>query len=267
MLNRLSFDVEDWYHSLDPEPDNWRRYESRVEGSTRLILDLLEAARVRATFFVLGDVARLHPALVREIHARGHEVASHGMEHRFVYRQTPAEFRADVGASLDLLGSLTGAAVRGYRAPYFSITQASLWALPILSELGVRYDSSIFPVINHRYGIPGAPRTPHRVDGGLLEVPVATLRIGRVNVPCGGGVYFRILPYPLLRAALRALNRRGEEFVFYLHPWECDPGQPRISAPAALRVRHYWGLARTAEKLRRLLDDFPFAPLGGLVGS
>jgi polysaccharide deacetylase family protein (PEP-CTERM system associated) len=261
-LNRLTFDVEDWYHSLDPEPTRWTRYESRVVGSTLRILDLLDIGAVKATFFALGHVAKTQPDLIREIHHRGHEVASHGMAHRFVYDQAADEFRRDVATSIEILTAITGTVVRGYRAPYFSITARSLWALDILHSLGIIYDSSIFPVINHRYGIPTAPRTTYRLENGMVEYPVATVPLGRTNLPVGGGIYFRILPYRALRRALRSLNNRGEEFVFYLHPWECDPAQPRLPVPISLGVRHYWALGRTLDKLASLLTDFRFAPLG-----
>ena len=265
-MNSLSCDVEDWYHPLDPEPSRWDRYEDRIIGSTQRILEILDAAKTRATFFVLGYVAMRHPKLVVEIDAAGHEVASHGMFHRFVYQQTPDEFESDVAQSLDLLQSITGKSVVGYRAPYFSITKESLWALPILKKLGIRYDSSVFPVFNHRYGIPGACRTTHTTEAGLIEVPLATYPIGRLNIPCGGGVYFRVIPYRLIRRWFRRLGERGEQVVFYLHPWECDPGHPVLPVTWSLRVRHYWALDKTATKLARLVREFEFAPIRETLG-
>ncbi len=254
----LTVDVEDWYHPLDPDPAAWPGREDRVRRSTGRLLELFAQAGATATFFVLGDVARRHPGLVREIAGAGHEVASHGMLHRFVYRQSPAEFEADVRGSRDLLQDLAGAPVVGYRAPYFSITRRTPWALGVLRGLGFRYDASIHPVHNHRYGIPDAPRLPHRTAEGLLEIPPSTFPLAGVNVPCGGGAYFRLVPYAATEAMLRRLERAGEPIVFYLHPWEVDPGQPRVAAPAGLRLRHYWALDRTEARLRRLLATFRF---------
>ncbi len=256
----LTFDVEDWYHPLDPEPAHWPGYEDRVSTSTRRLLEILDEAATRATFFILGDVAERHPELVVEIHEAGHEVASHGHHHRFVYRQTPAAFEADVRRSLEHLSGLVPQPILGYRAPCFSITEASRWALPVLRRLGLRYDASIFPAYNHRYGVPGAPRTIHPLPEGLVEMPPATYRRLGVNVPCGGGAYFRLLPYGLTRRMLRRIEDAGEAIVFYLHPWEVDPEQPRLGAPAPLRLRHYAALDRTADRLRALLREFRFGP-------
>lgn len=262
----MTVDVEDWYHPLEPDPARWGGCEDRVEGSTRRLLEVFADAGTLATFFVLGDVARRHPALVREIAAAGHEVASHGMLHRFVYRQTPAEFADDVRRSRDLLADLSGAPVVGYRAPYFSITRRSPWALGVLRELGFTYDASVHPVLNHRYGIPGAPRLPHRTAEGLLEIPPSTFRLPpRVNVPCGGGAYFRLLPYAVTERMLARLERAGERIVFYLHPWEVDPGHPRVPLPAGLRVRHYHALDRAEDRLRRLVRRFSFGSVRGVL--
>ena len=265
--NVLTFDVEDWYHPVDPDPETWCQYEDRIADSVGVVLDVLDAANTHATFFVLGHVAELHPEVVEQIARKGHEVATHGSRHEFVYRQAPEEFEEDVRASIELLESITGDRVLGYRAPYFSITKDSLWALPTLRRLGLQYDSSIFPVHNHRYGIPDAPRLPHETDVGPFEIPLSTYPVGRMNIPCCGGAYFRILPYGVTRRLLRGIQRRGEPIVFYLHPWECDPGQPRESMALGLRIRHYWGLHRTADKLRRLLGDFVFCPVREALGT
>lgn len=254
----LTIDVEDWFHSLEPEPRRWEGFEDRIQESVDCVLDLLAEQETHATFFVLGDVALRHPFLVEKIARQGHEVASHGCEHRLVYRQNPEEFAVDVRRSMELLAAITGRKVLGYRAPYFSITRDSLWALGVLSELGLQYDSSIFPVINHRYGIPSAPRLAYQTAEGLLEIPPSTCRVAGCNIPCAGGVYFRIFPYAATHRLLSRLKVRGEPIVFYLHPWELDAKHPRIKVPPALRVRHYWGLSRTADKLRRLLHDFRF---------
>lgn len=260
-MNIMTIDVENWYHSLDENPANWKKYEDRIVPAVDQLLQMLEATGNKATFFVLGDVAESHPDLILKIHRAGHEVASHGYHHQFVYRQSPAEFEADVRRSLSLLASIVGQPVLGYRAPYFSITKRTPWALPILRKLGLAYDSSVFPVLNHRYGILDAPRLPYRTGEGLLEAPLSTYPLGRVNIPCAGGVYFRFLPYGLLSKLLHRLNHRGEIIVFYLHPWELDARQPRSvlkPLPASLKLRHYWQLDKTAGKFSRLLCNFNF---------
>jgi len=257
-MNAVTVDVEDWYHCLEADPNKWADFEDRVVASTRRCLDLFEQCDTRATFYVLGDVSTRHPELVAEIDAAGHEIGSHGSSHRFVYDQSEAEFESDVSASLQCLRGIVDQPVESYRAPYFSITKRSLWALPILQKLGIRFDSSIFPVLNHRYGIPTAQRLPHEIADDLLELPITTFRMGALNVPCGGGVYFRFLPYRTSRWIFEHLNERQEPVVFYLHPWELDPGQPRLPVPRGLRLRHYWDLDNTESKLRRLLTDMSF---------
>jgi polysaccharide deacetylase family protein (PEP-CTERM system associated) len=266
-VNVMTIDVEDWYHPLIEDDTQWASCEDRVVDSTRRVLDLLDQAGVCATFFVLGYVADRHPDLVREIARRGHEVGSHGYHHRFAYRQTPAEFEADVTRSLITLRAIVDQPVNCYRAPYFSITDRSRWALDVLARLGVRVDSSIFPVHNHRYGIPSAPRHPHEHPNGILEVPPTTLRLAGVNVPVGGGAYFRILPFALLRRAYQRVNREGLPIVFYLHPWEVDPHHPRVRLPLALRWRHYHGLKETELRMRELLRQFPFRPIRDVMAS
>jgi len=261
----LTIDVEDWYHCLDSNPHNWHRFEDRVVHAVHLVLDVLRQADTRATFFVLGCVAQRHPALIAQLHDLGHEIACHGYDHQFIYRQSPQEFERDVARSVALLSSIIRQPVLGYRAPYFSITRESLWALPVLKKLGIRYDSSIFPVVNHRYGIPTAPRLLHEVYPGLTEVPVSTYPFVNMNIPCAGGVYFRFLPYRVIRGLFRALSRRGESIVFYLHPWELDAGQPRADVQFFLKTRHYWGLASTADKLSRLLHDFRFGTIKSML--
>ena len=254
----LTIDVEDWYHCLDGESENWTQYEDRVTNSTRYVIDLLEEMGSSATFFVLGDVAKRHPDLVSEIADRGNEVASHGWNHEFVYHQDPSSFLEDVQKSLNLLQDITGQPIFGYRAPYFSITRHSLWALSVLQELGLAYDSSIFPIFNHRYGIPNAPRVSYQLLNGFRELPPATAPVGKVNLPYGGGIYFRFIPWRLLFKFCQAAERRSEKMVFYLHPWEMDPGQPKMQLPVGLRLRHYWSLSQTASKLRSLLGTFQF---------
>ena len=267
IVNALTVDLEDYFHvsalaASIPRAD-WDRCTSRVERNTARLLELFADHGVRATWFVLGWVAERYPQLVRAVAAAGHEVACHGYSHRLVYEQSPAEFRAETLRAKALLEDQAGQAVVGYRAASYSVTAASLWALDILAEAGFGYDSSIFPVRHDRYGIPGFERWPHvlRTPAGhpLVEFPLTTWRIAGVDVPIAGGGYFRLYPYALTRAGLGAVNRRdGQAFVFYLHPWEIDPGQPRVRASRLSTFRHYNNLDRCEARLERLLGDFAF---------
>lgn len=261
-INAMTVDVEDYYQVSAFEPhvrrEDWDRYESRVERNTDRVLELFAAHNVRATFFVLGVVARRYPALVRRIVQGGHELASHGFAHVRVTQQQREEFRADVTRTKKLLEDLGGVAVRGYRAASYSIGADNLWALDVLAQTGHEYSSSIYPIRHDLYGMPGAPRFAFRPNAALVEVPVTTVELLHQRLPCGGGGYFRLMPYRLSRWAVRRVNRRdGQACVFYFHPWEIDPAQPR---PANLglktRVRHYLNLARMEPRLERLLCDF-----------
>lgn len=272
--NALTIDVEDYYHVSAFESvvrfEDWDAYEGRIHQNTLKLLDLLAAAGVTATFFVLGWVAEHHPALVKAIHAAGHEVASHGYRHRLLYQMTPPEFREDTERSKKLLEDLCGKPVIGFRAPSYSIIRTTLWCLDVLNELGFEYDSSIFPIHHDRYGIPNFPRFPHRIRAGtangVWEFPLSTVSLGNCNLPVAGGGYFRILPYAVTRWAIHRLNTIDHQpAVVYLHPWEIDPNQPRIRGPWISRVRHYANLSKTETKLRRLLRDFSFAPIGQIL--
>jgi len=273
--NALTIDLEDYYHVSAFNPHisqkEWGSRESRVERNTENLLDLLDQAGYKATFFTLGWVAETHPHLVRRVAERGHEVACHSLRHRTVYLMTPEEFREDTRRAKDLLENITGEAVRGYRAPSFSITQDSLWALTILAELGFTYDSSIFPVRHADYGIPTASRKPYRVDtpeGPVIEFPLTTLEWAGRRAPLAGGAYFRFLPYWYTRWGIRFLNRReNQPACVYLHPWELDPEQPRVSVSLTARTRHYLGLRATPGKFRNLIRDFEFCPIGTLAES
>lgn len=276
-------DVEDYFHVAALAPsiprDDWNSRESRVAANTRKLLAIFEQFGVRGTFFVLGWVAERYPHLVREIAAGGHEIACHGYSHRLVYEQPPEEFRAEALRSKKLLEDIAGCAVLGYRAASYSIVRKSLWALDILAELGFTYDSSIFPVRHDRYGIPDAPRVPHRMStpngSSIVEWPLATAKILGLSLPVAGGGYFRLLPYWLSHWGLASINRRElQPFIFYLHPWEIDPGQPRVAASLLSRFRHYTNLEKCEARLKRLLDDFRFGTvrdglekLGLLSGS
>jgi polysaccharide deacetylase family protein (PEP-CTERM system associated) len=275
-VNGFSVDVEDWYQVADFDAvvarDAWDGYESRVARNTDRVLGLLHDAGVKGTFFVLTWNAERHPDVVRRIAAAGHEIASHGYGHRLVYEQTPEEFRDDVGRAKGILEDLTGTPVLGYRAPSFSITAGSLWALDVLLDCGYRYDSSVFPVKDSLYGLPGARRFPYviRERGGarLLEFPITTTSAFGRNLPLGGGGYLRMLPYNYMRWGMRRVNAgEGEPAVVYIHPWEVDPGQPRLRTAGRRGFStHYVGLARTEAKLRRLLRDFRFAPMRDVLG-
>ena len=267
MQNALTVDVEDYFHvaalAANIRRDSWTSRESRVVANTQRLLTIFEQFDVRATFFVLGWVAERHPQLVRDIAARGHEVACHGFSHRLVYEQPRKEFLEETRRAKLFLEDITGTAVLGYRAASYSIVRRSLWALDILVDLGFAYDSSIFPVRHDLYGIPGAKRVPHRMStpGGqtIVEWPLATAEILGRRLPVAGGGYFRLLPYWLSRWGLASINRRERRpFIFYLHPWEIDPGQPRVSASWLSRVRHYTNLEKCEERLRMLLREFRF---------
>jgi polysaccharide deacetylase family protein (PEP-CTERM system associated) len=269
MLNALTIDYEDWYQGLEIPHTDWDGFADRLPEAHRRLLDLLEQTGVRATFFVLGRVAERHPELVRDLAARGHEIATHGQNHTLIYKQTPDAFRAELTRAVRVLQDLVGKPVLGHRAPFFSITRASLWAFEVLGELGLRYDSSIYPVLNYRYGIEDAERWPHPIAAGggtLLEFPISTWRLAGRNVPIAGGAYFRILPYAFTRAGLRAINRGGHPAVFYLHPWELDADHPRVRLPHRIALTHYANLGATERRLRRLLRDFRFAPMREVLG-
>lgn len=263
-VNAMTIDFEDWYQGLEIPMDRWGGFEDRMELAGRTILDLLDLAGVRATFFVLGAVAERHPHLVREVAAAGHEIATHGHSHTLVYKQSPQVFREELRRSIGVLEDLCETPVIGHRAPFFSITSDSLWALDVLAEAGIRYDSSVFPARNQRYGIPGAPRWPYRIEtraGTLHEFPISTWEVAGRRVPIAGGAYFRIWPYALTSRAFRAINRDARSAVFYLHPWEVDPDHPRVDLPHRIRLTHYVNLKATARRLERLLREFAFAPM------
>ncbi len=272
MLNAFTVDVEDYYQVSAFEScvnrQQWDIYPSRVAENTNRLLGLLDTLGVRATFFVLGWVARKCPDLAPRIVRAGHEIGSHGYWHRLVYHLTPEEFRADVVASRDVLQDQTGLPVVAYRAPSFSITRRSWWALEVLVEEGFRYDSSIYPIFHHRYGVPDAPRDIHEIQtrsGPICEFPPAVYRLGKLNVPVSGGGYFRLYPYRFTAGLLDRTNRR-RPFVFYVHPWEVDPSQPRLRAGSHHgRFRHYVNLGRTHAKLERLLTQFRFGALSDVV--
>ena len=273
--NALSVDVEEYYHAvIFGEAIKGRGlggFESRVQASIERVLTLLASADVKATFFILGEVAADHPAMIQKIAGEGHEIACHGHRHELVSRQTPQQFRADIHQAKAILEDITGEPVLGYRAPNFSIGHAQAWAYDILLEEGFRYDSSVYPIRHDRYGDRAAPRFPYEVrrngHAKLVEVPIGTTRLLGVNLPIGGGGYFRLLPLALIRRGIERVNtREGQPIVFFFHPWELDPDQPRPSMPWRHRFRHYVGLQREEAKLSRLLRDFRFSTIRRIFG-
>lgn len=262
--NAMTVDVEDYFQVSAFEPHieraEWERLPCRVEQNIDRILSLFDEKNVKATFFVLGWMAERYPEMVRRLHENGHEVASHGYEHVRVVNQTPHAFREDVQRTRKLLEDTVGAPVVGYRAASYSIGRDNLWALDELQETGHLYSSSIYPIHHDLYGMPEAPRFAfrHRDGEGILEVPVTTVHVGGRNFPCGGGGYFRLLPYAVSRWAINRVNRSdGQSAVFYFHPWEVDPEQPRQRGIGLkTRVRHYLNLTRMENRLSHLLNDF-----------
>ncbi len=271
--NCLTIDVEDYFQvnafAAHVRQNQWESFPLRVDTNTRRILDILDEYNIKATFFMLGWVAERLPLLARDIHQRGHEIACHGYGHELIYKIGPERFRHDIHRSKMLLEGQIGALVNGYRAPSYSITGKSLWALDILVEEGFTYDSSIFPVIHDTYGIPGAERFPHKLQtgaGSIMEFPLTTLPLRfagkEFRLPIAGGGYLRLLPVAIIRKGIESINvREKQPAVLYFHPWEIDPDQPRIKAGMKSTFRHYVNLHRTEKKLRHLFSNFNFSPM------
>ena len=260
--NALTVDVEDYFQVSALAPhiarDDWERIPCRIERNVDRILELFSAVGAQATFFTLGWIAERHPHVVRRIARAGHEVASHGYAHRRATEQSRDDFCRDIRSAKALLEDLLGDEVKGYRAPSFSIGGANRWAFDCIAEAGYRYSSSIYPVRHDHYGAPDAPRFAYRPHDALLEIPISTARVAAINLPAGGGGYFRLLPYAVSRSLIRSVNRDDRQAaVFYFHPWELDPGQPRVAGAGwKTRFRHYVNLHRTEPRLRKLLGDF-----------
>ncbi|MGA6826504.1 XrtA system polysaccharide deacetylase [Nitrospira sp. NS4] len=267
-VHALSFDVEEHFQVAafwsEERRRGWDHCESRVEQNVNKILALLSVHGIHATFFLLGWVALKHQSLVTAIARHGHEIASHGFGHEMITTQQPRQFREDVRKSKGILEDIIGKPVHGYRAPSFTITPKTQWALPILVEEGYLYDSSIFPVQHDRYGMPGANPRCHRIEtasGPLWEVPPSTVLMGPVRLPIAGGGYFRLYPYPVLRRLLTRAAADGHPLIMYLHPWELDPDQPRMEGSLVSRFRHYLNLRKTEARLHRLVTDFRFTSI------
>ncbi len=264
ITNAMSVDVEDYFQVSAFESNiaraDWDKLDCRVEKNTQKILEIFDQKNIKATFFTLYWVAQRYPGLIREIVNAGHELASHGMEHKRVTQQTPLEFKTDITESKKRLEDISGQAVIGYRAASYSITRDTYWALEILEQAGYQYSSSIYPIKHDLYGIPEAPRFAYKpfAASQFLEIPISTLQFGDKNYPCGGGGYFRLFPYQLSRWAINRLNVKYQQpALFYFHPWEIDPDQPRqVGISAKTRFRHYLNLSRMEQRLTNLLDDF-----------
>ncbi len=276
ITNALTLDVEDYFQvsalSGVIDPAEWEQWPRRVERNTDIFLDLFARHGVTGTFFILGWIAERHPGLVQRIQAAGHEIASHGYSHQLVYNQTPEVFREETYRSKVLLEDITGEPVTGYRAASYSITPKSRWALDILGELGFTWDSSLFPIRHDTYGMPGIPNHPYRftTEGGyeLLEFPLSTVRLAGLRVPVAGGGYFRFFPYWFSRWGLGSVNRRNQPFIFYLHPWEVDPEQPRVQGLSwTSRFRHYNNLHKCHARLDALLGTFQFGTVSRVLAE
>jgi polysaccharide deacetylase family protein (PEP-CTERM system associated) len=271
--NAMTIDVEDYFQVSAFAPhisrESWPQRECRVEGNIDRILAILEAGNAKGTFFTLGWIAERYPDMVRRIVAGGHELASHGYGHLRASDQSREQFMDDITSSKKILEDIGGQQVQGYRAPSFSIGPGNLWALDALQEAGYRYSSSIYPIAHDHYGMPDAPRFAFHPNGagGLLEVPITTVRIGQRNLPAGGGGYFRLLPYALSRGLMRRVNRQdGQPAIFYCHPWELDPGQPRLQGVGLkTRFRHYVNLHRMEARVRALTRDFAWDRMDRIV--
>lgn len=266
MKNSFTVDVEDWFCSHNLQQvisfDQWEHLQTRVCKNTHSLLTLLDKYHVQATFFVLGWVAERFPDLVRDIASMGHEIGTHGYAHQPVTQLNEHLFKKDVKHSIDAIRACTGVNPLGYRAPAFSVTKQTLWALPILRELGIEYDSSIYPFSFHPdYGLPGASLHISEVIPGLYEVPMSCFTRRGVRIPCSGGAYFRFLPYKLFRNFAKNVISAGRPFNFYIHPWELDKDIPKVALPFTKRLRHYSNLGSTNKKLQQLLEEFEFGSI------
>jgi polysaccharide deacetylase family protein (PEP-CTERM system associated) len=267
-VNVFTVDFEDWYQGIEIDSAEWNSFQDRIEIGADRILYLLAKYKTKATFFVLSCVAEHYPHLVRTIQKQGHEIGTHGYSHAFIYQQSREQFATEFRKSLQVLEDITRTKVKCHRAPFFSITEKSLWALDILMAEGITCDSSIFPVHNYRYGIPDAPRVPYHIQlngRSLLEVPISTCEFCGKNIPMAGGAYFRIFPYWLTKRLIQRVNRQGYPVIFYIHPWELDPDHPRIPLPRRIAATHYYNLKSTEQKLEKLLKDFHFTTMKNVI--
>ncbi|MET0069921.1 MAG: XrtA system polysaccharide deacetylase [Candidatus Thiodiazotropha sp.] len=274
IVNAITVDVEDYFQvsafARNIEKDNWCDYESRVERNTHKLLEIFAQYNTKGTFFVLGWIAERFPNLINDIEQAGHEIASHGYSHDLVYNQTIDKFREETRRTKEILESIIDKPIYGYRAASYSIVQKSIWALDILTELGFTYDSSIFPIVHDRYGIPGAKTEPHvyKTEAGntIIEFPISTVGLGKTRLPISGGGYFRLLPYWVTRSGLNKINNKeNKPFIFYMHPWEIDTGQPRIKSNMLSEFRHYNNISKFDQRLKKLLQDFNFSTVSDVL--
>ncbi|HVT88981.1 MAG TPA: polysaccharide deacetylase family protein [Tepidisphaeraceae bacterium] len=262
MKNALSIDFEDWFQPFAARNiDGWQQYPSRVPSDTKRLLTVLAKYNVRCTFFVLGEVAEKFPEEIRAIHRAGHEIGSHGYRHLPLFKLQPDEFEKEMRQSLDFLKQLTGEPVLGFRAPFFSIRKDSLWAIDSLRKLGLQYDTSINPIAGAFHGYRDGGRFPYTHSNGLKEFPITTYSMAGLSIPFGGGMYYRLLPYPVIRAGLRSLNKKNIAGNVYFHPREFDPDLPRLKTGLKMKLIVYAGTKTLEEKLERLLQDFTFIPM------
>lgn len=269
IINAFTVDFEDWYQGLEIfKVDTWHNFESRIERNCNKMLEILEKHNVKATFFVLGYLAENNPGLIKMIADAGHEIGSHGFSHTQVFKLTPEEYDIELSRTNSAVMNIIGKNPIGFRAPIFSIIEKSFWAFDILLKNRFKYDSSIYPTFNYRYGVVKAERFFHEMmtprGEKICEIPVATAKFLNLNLPVGGGAYFRVWPYKVTRWAFRQINREGKPGVFYVHPWEVDPAQPRIKLPKRLSLTHYHRLDSTENKLHRLLSDFQFSSMSNV---
>lgn len=271
MKNAISVDLEDWFcvKNLDQviKKDDWNKCELRIVQSTERILSLLNKHDTKATFFVLGWIAERVPHLIREIEREGHEIACHGYSHTLLTKMTPEAFEEDLKKSLHVIRNLTKQKILGFRAPSFSITKKTMWAVDMLIKNGIKYDSSVFPIgIHPDYGMADAPLSINKLNDFLIEVPLSCANILGRRIPCSGGGYFRFYPYLLTKSLLKRCIRQGRPVIFYFHPWELDPDQPRVQLAWFKKIRHYHNLNKMYDRLDKLLDEFQFTTIRGVLG-
>ncbi len=271
MINFLTIDVEEWFNFRGLEQrssiKDWDTFESRIENNMNRVLRILRQHNTCATFFVLGWIAERYPEIVKQIQEQGHEVGTHGYSHKEIYFQTPVEFEAELVRSIELLEKISKEKVISHRASNFSITNKSLWALDILKKHGIKYDSSIYPIKRKVYGIPESRRVPYEIRPGLIELPLATLRLFGRNIPAAGGGYFRIMPYCCTKWAMNTLNKEGKPVVVYIHPWELDIAQPNVKIPFRDKFNHYINLKTTEAKFKKVLREFKFDSIRNILES
>ncbi|HEX2608613.1 MAG TPA: XrtA system polysaccharide deacetylase [Flavisolibacter sp.] len=271
MINAFTVDLEDWFcsHNLKSVAPykTWDQQLSRVEKNTMKLLNLLHSHNTKATFFVLGWIASRFPKLVKAIHEEGHEIASHGYAHQQITLQTHEAFEEDIIESISILNSITGERPKGYRAPAFSITQQTLWALSVLKKYGISYDSSIYPFSFHPdYGNAGVPLGFHN-NNGLIEIPMSCATFGKIRIPCSGGAYLRFYPFSIFRSLVKRVIAKQRPFIFYIHPWEIDSDPPKVPLPYSKAARHYYNCSSALKKTEMLVQEFQFTSLQNILAS